>query len=112
MSDVWRNYSVVFRTVAGALALNTAQGAMTSVSCATREAAKIKGGGLYMPFSGIKMSRLFKMNKSAAYNLGMPFLTKLFAGFGPDAPAPKAKSAEATEQLWGYSVQFCKDNPA
>ena len=45
---------------------------------ATREAAKIKGGGLYMPFSGIKMSRLFKMNKSAAYNLGMPFLTKLF----------------------------------
>jgi retinol dehydrogenase-12 len=110
MSDVWRNYNVVFRTVAGALALNTAQGAMTSVSCATRDKAKIKGGGLYMPFSGIKMSRLFKMNKSAAYNLGMPFLTKLFAGFGPDAPAPKAKSAEATEQLWGYSVQFCKDN--
>ena len=39
-SDIWRSYNVVFRTVAGALALNTAEGAMTSVSCATKPGIK------------------------------------------------------------------------
>ena len=106
-SDVWRNYNVVFRTIAGALALNTAEGAMTSVSCATKP--NIKKGALYMPFS-IKMSKIFKFNKKIAYDLGMPFLTRPFAGFGADAPAPKAKNKEATELLWGLSVDFCKDN--
>ena len=106
-SDVWRNYNVVFRTVAGALALNTEEGAMTSVSCASRE--DIKKGALYMPFS-IKMSKLFKTSKKLAYDLGMPFLTRPFAGFGADAPAPKARSKDATEQLWKLSVDFCKDN--
>jgi hypothetical protein len=104
---VWRNYNVVFRTVAGALALNTEEGAMTSVSCASRE--DIKKGALYMPFS-IKMSKLFKTSKKLAYDLGMPFLTRPFAGFGADAPAPKARSKDATEQLWKLSVDFCKDN--
>ena len=42
-----------------------------------------------MPFS-IKMSKIFKFNKKIAYDLGMPFLTRPFAGFGSDAPAPKA----------------------
>ena len=46
-------------------------------------------GALYMPFS-IKMSKIFKFNKKIAYDLGMPFLTRPFAGFGSDAPAPKA----------------------
>ena len=106
-SDVWRNYNVVFRTIAGALALNTAEGAMTSVSCATKPG--IKKGALYMPFS-IKMSKIFKFNKKIAYDLGMPFLTRPFAGFGCDAPAPKAKSKESVELLWGLSLDFCKDN--
>lgn len=106
-SDIWRSYNVVFRTVAGALALNTAEGAMTSVSCATQPG--IRKGALYMPFS-IKMSKLFAFNKKIAYDVGMPFLTRPFAGFGSDAPAPKAKNKESVELLWGLSVAFCKDN--
>lgn len=121
-SDVWRNYNVVFRTVAGALALNTAEGAMTTVNCAANppETASegvsfgpvqeyIKKGALYMPFS-IKMSKLFGFNKKIAYDLGMPFLSRLCHGFGADRPAPKAKSKEATEQLWALSMDFCRDN--
>ena len=107
-SDVWRNYNVVFRTVAGALALNTAEGALCSVKCAAVGA--IKPGALYMPFKGVKMSSLFGLNKRLAYDLGMPFLTRLFHGFASDRPAPKAKSKEATATLWKLSVEFCKDN--
>ena len=53
---MWRNYNVVFRTVAGALALNTAEGAMTTVNCAENPSEtgsgrkSIKKGALYMPF--------------------------------------------------------------
>jgi len=106
-SDIWRSYNVLFRTVAGALALNTAEGAMTSVNCATKPG--IKKGALYMPFS-IRMSKLFKFNKKIAYDLGMPFLTRAFAGFGCDSPAPKAKNKASVELLWGLSLDFCKDN--
>ena len=108
-------YNVVFRTVAGALALNTAEGAMTTVNCAANPSEtgsgrkSIKKGALYMPFS-IKMSKLFGFNKKIAYDLGMPFLTRLCHGFGADRPAPKAKSKEATEQLWALSMDFCRDN--
>eukprot|EP00227_Mantoniella_beaufortii_P007331 CAMPEP_0197587978 /NCGR_PEP_ID=MMETSP1326-20131121/9422_1 /TAXON_ID=1155430 /ORGANISM="Genus nov. species nov., Strain RCC2288" /LENGTH=302 /DNA_ID=CAMNT_0043152763 /DNA_START=119 /DNA_END=1023 /DNA_ORIENTATION=- len=87
-SDIWRSYNVVFRSIAGALALNTAEGAMTSVHCATR--AGIKKGALYMPFS-FKMSKIFKFNRKIAYDLGMPFLSRPFAGFIADSPAPKAR---------------------
>ena len=106
-SDVWRNYNVVFRTVAGALALNTEEGAMTSVRCASD--ANIKHGTLYMPFS-IKMSKLFGFSKKVAYDLGMPFLTRICHGFGPDKCAPKAKSKDANEKLWALSLEFCKEN--
>jgi hypothetical protein len=34
----------------------------------------------------------------------MPFLTRPFAGFGCDAPAPKAKNKESTELLWWGSA--------
>ena len=107
-SDVWRNYNVVFRTVAGALALDTAEGALCSVGCAAK--VDIKPGALYMPFKGVKMSTLFGLNKRLAYDLGMPFLTRLFHGFASDKPAPKSKSKEATEKLWELSVEFCRDN--
>ena len=107
-SDVWRNYNVVFRTVAGALALDTAEGALCSVGCAAK--GDIKPGALYMPFAGVKMSTLFGLNKRLAYDLGMPFLTRLFHGFASDRPAPKSKSKEATEKLWELSVEFCRDN--
>ena len=40
---VRRSYNVVFRSMAGALALNTAEGAMTTVNCATHPA------GAYTP---------------------------------------------------------------
>jgi hypothetical protein len=40
-----------------------------------------------MPFS-IKMSKLFKFNKKIAYDLGMPFLTRPFAGFTAAGPKP------------------------
>ena len=95
---------------------------MTTVNCAANppETASegvsfgpvqeyIKKGALYMPFS-IKMSKLFGFNKKIAYDLGMPFLSRLCHGFGADRPAPKAKSKEATEQLWALSMDFCRDN--
>jgi hypothetical protein len=108
-SDVWRNYNVVFRTVAGALALDTTEGAMTSVRCASD--ANINRGALYMPFA-IRMSSLFAFNKKIAYDLGMPFLTRLCHGFGPDRCAPKAKAKDANEKLWALSLAFCADNGA
>jgi retinol dehydrogenase-12 len=106
-SDVWRNYNFVARTVAGALALDTREGAMTSANCASL--ANIKKGALYMPFS-IKMSKLFGFSKKVAYDLGMPFLTRLCHGFSVDKPAPKAKSKDANEKLWALSLEFCADN--
>lgn len=106
-SDVWRNYNVVFRKVAGMLALNTAEGAMTSVNAASLPS--VKRGALYMPFR-IRMSKLFKFNKKIAYDLGMPLLTRPFAGFSVDSPAPKSKDEKSTSLLWDLSTEFCKDN--
>ena len=108
-SDVWRNYNVVFRTVAGALALNTEEGAMTSVRCASD--ANVARGALYMPFA-VKMSSFFSFNRKLAYDLGMPFLTRLCHGFGADRCAPKARARDANEKLWALSLEFCKDNGA
>ena len=90
---MWRSYNVVFRSIAGALALNTAEGAMTTVNCATKPG--IKKGALYMPFS-IKMSKLFKFNKKVAYDLGMPFLTRPFAGFTAAGPASHCPTRHPT----------------
>jgi NAD(P)-dependent dehydrogenase (short-subunit alcohol dehydrogenase family) len=106
-SDVWRNSNAAFRTVARALALNTEEGAMTSVNCASLKT--IEKGQLYMPFS-IKMSKLFRFSKKIAYDLGMPFLTRICHGFGVDATAPKAKSKDANEKLWSLSLAFCEEN--
>ena len=106
-SDIWRNYNVVFRKIAGMLALTTAEGAMTSVNAASLPG--IKKGALYMPFS-IKMSKFFKLSKRLAYDVGMPLLSRPFAGFASDAPAPKAKNAESNAALWDLSLTFCRDN--
>ena len=106
-SDIWRNYNVVFRKIAGMLALTTAEGAMTSVNAASLQS--VKKGALYMPF-WIRMSKIFKFNKKIAYDLGMPLLTRPFAGFSADSPAPKAKDAKSTSLLWDLSTDFCKDN--
>ena len=99
----------MFRTVAGALALNTEEGAMTSVRCASD--ANVARGALYMPFA-VKMSSLFSFNRKLAYDLGMPFLTRLCHGFGADRCAPKARARDANEKLWALSLEFCKDNGA
>ena len=58
------------------------------------------------------MSSLFSFNKKIAYDLGMPFLTRLCHGFGPDRCAPKAKAKDANEKLWALSLAFCADNGA
>lgn len=105
-SDIWRDYNAVLRTVAKILALTPAQGAMTSVNAASLPS--IKKASLYMPFS-IKMSKLFKINRNMAYNFGMPLLSKVFAGFGADAMAPRAKNAESNAALWDLSIDFCKE---
>ncbi|OUS46326.1 putative oxidoreductase protein [Ostreococcus tauri] len=106
-SDIWRDFNPVVRKIMGVLALSPAQGAMTSVNAASLKS--IKKATLYMPFS-IRMSKLFKLNRGAAYTFGMPLLSKIFAGFGADAMAPRAKNAETNAALWDLSVQFCKDN--
>ena len=106
-SDIWRDFNPVVRKIMGILALSPAQGAMTSVNAASL--ASIKKAQLYMPFS-IKMSKLFKMNRSAAYTFGMPLLSKIFAGFSADTMAPRAKNTETNAKLWDLSVEFCKEN--
>lgn len=106
-SDIWRDFNPILRKIMGVLALSPAQGAMTSVHAASLPT--IKKATLYMPFK-IRMSRLFKLNRSAAYTFGMPLLSKIFAGFGADAMAPRAKNAESNAALWDLSVQFCKEN--
>jgi len=105
-SDIWRDYNAVLRTVAKILALTPAQGAMTSVNAASLPS--IKKASLYMPFS-IKMSKLFKINRNMAYNFGMPLLSKVFAGFGADAMAPRAKNAESNAAFWDLTIDFCKE---
>ena len=106
-SDIWRDFNPVVRKIMAILALSPAQGAMTSVNAASL--ASIKKAQLYMPFS-IKMSKLFKMNRSAAYTFGMPLLSKIFAGFSADTMAPRAKNTETNAKLWDLSVEFCKEN--
>jgi len=106
-SDIWRDFNPVLRAIAGILALTPAQGAMTSVNASSLPS--IKKATLYMPFK-IKMSKLFKINRSATYKFGMPLLSKVFAGFGADAMAPRAKNAETNAKLWDLSVEFCKEN--
>ena len=102
-SDVWRNYNVVFRTVAGALALNTEEGAMTSVRCASADVAR----GAATPFA-VKMSSLFPSELKLAYDLGMPFLTRLCHGFVTKA-RPR-RGPDANEKLWALSrAEFCLD---
>lgn len=82
---------------------------MTSVRCASEKG--VARGALYMPFS-IRMSSLFSFSKKLAYDLGMPFLTRLCHGFGPDRCAPKARARDANDKLWALSLEFCKDNGA
>ena len=106
-SDIWRDFNPILRKIMGVLALSPAQGAMTSIHAASLPT--IKKATLYMPFK-IKMSKLFKLNRSAAYTFGMPLLSKIFFGFGADAMAPRAKNAESNAALWDLSVQFCKEN--
>ena len=106
-SNIWRDYNPVLRKIMSILALTPAQGAMTSVNVASLPS--ITKATLYMPFK-IKMSKLFKMHKSATYMFGMPLLSKAFAGFGADAMAPRAKNAESNAKLWDLSIEFCKEN--
>jgi len=106
-SDIWRDFNPIVRKIMGVLALSPAQGAMTSVHAASLPT--IKKATLYMAFK-IRMSKLFKLNRSVAYTFGMPLLSKIFAGFGADAMAPRAKNAESNAALWDLSVQFCKEN--
>ena len=104
-SDIWRNYNVVWRKIAGVLALSPEEGAMTSVHAATLKS--VKKGQLYMPFS-IRLSKVFKLNKGLGYKCMA--LQRVFAGFSADDCAPKAKDLKSNEKLWDLSVEFCKDN--
>ena len=104
-SDIWRNYNVVWRMVAGLLALTPEEGAMTSVHAASLKS--VKKGQLYMPFS-IRLSKVFKLNKGLGYKCMA--LQRVFAGFCADDCAPKAKDLKSNEKLWDLSVEFCKEN--
>ena len=104
-SDIWRNYNVVLRKIAGVLALTPEEGAMTSVHAASLKS--VKKGQLYMPFS-IRLSKIFKFNKGLGYKCMA--LQRVFAGFCADDCAPKAKDLKSNEKLWDLSVEFCKEN--
>ena len=104
-SDIWRNYNVVLRKIAGVLALTPEEGAMTSVHAASLKS--VKKGQLYMPFS-IRMSKIFNFNIGLGYKCMA--LQRVFAGFCADDCAPKAKDLKSNEKLWDLSVEFCKEN--